>query len=277
MMKNKYVPILEYLKKEKLFDFGAYQVGMLERRIENRMMKTGIKTLENYLFYLQNNLDEPALLIDNFRIHVSEFFRDSLCFEILSKEILEKIIFEKQQKEDKSLRVWSAGCSYGEEAYSLAMLLNELKLKEKTAINIQIFATDVDKEAVRIAGLGAYANESMYNVKVGLFKKYFTEKDGKHFIVPEIKKMVQFSVYDLLDSHSYAPSESVFGDFDLILCRNVLIYFKLEHQTHIFSKLYKSLKTNGILMLGEAETPINHYVNKFKNISNNCKIFKKIQ
>jgi len=260
---------------EKSFDFEAYQRGMLERRIENRMIKTGTKNLENYFFYLQNNSEEPNLLIDNFMIHVSAFFRDPLCFETLSNEILPNIILEKQQKGDKSLRVWSAGCSYGEEAYSLAILLNELVLKEKTAMTINVFATDVDSDALRIARRGAYSDESIGNLKFGLWKKYFTEKEGKHFIVSEIKNVVQFSTYDLLDTLSYAPSESVFGDFDLIVCRNVLIYFNLEFQKHIFSKLYKSLKPNGILMLGKAEVPVIQYNEKFKNIAKHCKIYKK--
>lgn len=275
-MESKYLPILWYLKKEKSFDFEAYQSGMLKRRIENRIIKTGAKNLENYFSYLQNTLGEPSQLIDNFMIHVSEFFRDSLCFEILSKEIIPKIILEKEQKGDKYLRIWSAGCSYGEEAYTLAILLNEQVLKEKVDITINIFATDIDNEALKIADYGEYLAESIGNVKFGLYKKYFTEKNGKHLISDEIKKMVQFSRYDLLDTHSYAPSDSVFGDFDLIVCRNVLIYFNLKYQNHIFSKLYKSLKSNGILMLGEAEVPVNHYNEQFKKITKNCKIFKKL-
>lgn len=268
--------ILEYLKKHKNFDYTAYHSEMLERRIQNRIMHTFTNSPQEYYQYLQNQPKEAALLIDNFMINVSHFFRDSLCFEFLAHQVLPQLIEKKQSTGDKNLRIWSAGCSHGEEPYSMAIVLNEILKSAKYNFNINFFATDFDAEAIKQARQGIYTIESLKEIKVAYFQKYFKHNDEKYEIAPEIKEMIQFSEYDLLDEKSYAPSESVFGDFDLVLCRNVLIYFNQDYQDKIFAKLNKALTKGGILILGEAEVPINKYKERFRKISRYCKIYETI-
>lgn len=275
-MDNIYLKILTYLKTERNFEYNAYHFTMLERRIKNRITQTTAKSPDDYLQYLKNTPDELDKLIDNFMINVSHFFRDPLCFEFVAKCILPNIIDAKIKEKENTLRIWSAGCSKGEEAYSIAIMLKEYIEREKIKLNIDLFATDFDAGAINTANRGIYAAESMKEVKLGFVDKYFTATDGKYTVNPGLKTMIRFSVYDLLDKHSYAPSESIFGDFDLVLCRNVLIYFNQEFQEIIFSKLLKSMKPKGILMLGETEAPISQFKEKFVQKSKFCKIYEKM-
>ena len=112
-------------------------------------------------------------------------------------------------------------------------------------------------------------------MKLELFRKYFIENSDNFDLKPEIIKMVKFSLFDLLDNKRYIPPESVFGNFDIVLCRNILIYFNTDFQERIFDKLYRSLNNNGYLILGEAEVPIENFRSKFKRVDNYCKIYQK--
>ncbi len=274
-MKNTHLKILDFLKSERNFDYSGYHFAMLERRIQNRIIHLGSIAPEAYFEYLQNNPAEPTLLIENFMINVSHFFRDPLSFELLARVIIPTIVASKLRSNEHSIRIWSTGCAYGEEAYSVAMLFNEYFGAEMVHFNLDFFATDFDSRAIEKAKQGTYNSTSMKEVKHGLLKKYFTEGDGSYTIIPDLKMSIQFSTYDLLHKNSYAPSESIFGDFDLVLCRNVLIYFNQEFQKLILNKLLKSLAPKGVLMLGESEVLGDSFREKLRQISKYAKIFEK--
>jgi chemotaxis protein methyltransferase CheR len=275
-MKEVYLNILAFLEEFAGFDYSAYHPAMLERRIQNRILKTRLPTPEEYFGYLQRDPDEPARLIENFMINVSHFFRDPLCFEILAKTVIPGIVQSKQKLGDNTIRIWSAGCSRGEEAYSVAILLDDCLKQEKSSLSVDFFATDFDAGVIELAKKGDYPADSIREVKYGFLEDYFIKNDQGFLVRPSLKSMIRFSVYDLLDKNSYAPSESIFGDFDLVLCRNVLIYFHPEYQERILHKLYKSLKTKGILILGESEVPVADFKGKFRQITRSGKIFEKI-
>ena len=268
--------ILNILKEKRSMDFSGYRVSMLERRIQKRIYNTKSKNLKDYLEYLNENYDEVDNLIDVFTINVSRFFRNSLTFEYIAKIVIPDLLSYITNENNKSLRIWSAGCSTGEEAYSMAIIIDEFQRKEHTILNLNIFATDIDKKALTHAVAGSYDFESIKKLKYGIFLRYFTEDKDSYIINDELKKMVQFSFYDLIDNNSTVPSDSIFGGFDLVLCRNVLIYFNLEFQKIIFNKLYKSLNKNGYLILGEAEVPIEGFKHKFRRENKFCKIYRKI-
>ncbi|MBU1013644.1 MAG: protein-glutamate O-methyltransferase CheR [Bacteroidetes bacterium] len=268
--------ILNFLNDQRGFDFTGYRTAMLERRIQKRLYTTKIQNIDDYLSFLHEDPDELDYLIDVFTINVSRFFRNSLSFEHIRKTIIPEVFLDKIKAQDQHLRIWSAGCSFGEEPYSMAILINEFVEKEKLSMDLSIFATDIDKKALKRASEGSYTANSIKNVKYGLIEKYFTFNHDRFEIDPKIKKMVRFSFYDMLDKHHSVPSESIYGGFDLVLCRNVLIYFELEHQKLIFNKLYKSLNPNGYLILGEAEVPIEGFKHKFNRVNNCCKIYRKI-
>jgi len=143
-------------------------------------------------------------------------------------------------------------------------------------MDVNIFATDIDKNALTYAKKGEYNFNSIEEVKIGILKKYFTESNGKYSVNNNIKNMIDFSFFDLLNKNNHAPPNSIFGEFDVVLCRNVLIYFNTDSCNKIFDKLYRSLKPDGYLILGNAETVSEKYEDKFVKSGMCCKIFKKI-
>ncbi len=266
--------ILGYLNAERGFDFSGNRPAMIERRINKRLTATQSADFHDYLNYLKTHSQELDSLIDVLTINVSRFFRNTLTFEYIADMVLPAIVSQKKGNFDHSLRIWSAGCSTGEEPYSIAILINELIKKEKFNLNLNIFATDIDKGALKKAQAGIYPFDSIKGIKYSLWKKYFTIDDESYLLNPEIKQLVNFSVYDMLAKKTYVPPESVFGNFDLVLCRNVLIYFQTEHQHIIFDKLYRSLAKNGRLVLGEAEVPLIKYQKYFVKENECCHIYR---
>ncbi len=273
---NRLKKILSLLNERRGCDFSGYRFSMLERRIQKRVFSTHSKNIEGYLEYLTHHPDEFDNLIDVFTINVSRFFRNSLSFEYITKKIVPDLFLAKTNANDYNIRIWSAGCSFGEEPYSIAIILNELLKKEESSIKPTIFATDIDKKALARALAGTYGFESLKEIKYGILDKYFIKEGNQFKLDPEIKKLVQFSFYDMLDKNHSVPPDSIFGGFDLILCRNVLIYFEPEFQKIIFNKLYNSLNKNGFLVLGEAEVPVEEFKHKFRRENKYCKIYKKI-
>lgn len=269
------IEILRLLKEKENFDFEAYKLPMLTRRINNRIIQTYSESPEKYLQLLVKNDDESKHLINNFMINVSHFFRDPFVFEFLKSVIIPELIAQIRLSGQNSIRIWSAGCSRGEEAYSLAILLHEFFENEVKDVSIDFFATDYDNLALNSAREGMYDLTSLEETKSKYLQKYFTKSEGKYEVCSSIKSMVKFSEYNLIDKNSYVPSESIFGNFDLVLCRNVLIYFNENYQDIIFDKLYKSLSPDKVLVLGEAEMPPQVLKEKFGRDNNYFKVYRK--
>jgi len=267
--------ILDFLMEKRGFDFSGYRPAMLARRIGKRLTTTACKDFSEYLSCLKENPAELDNLLDVITINVSRFFRDSLTFELIADRILPAIILEKARLKDHSLRIWSAGCARGEEPYSLAILIHELLEKEDVAMNLHLFATDIDCGAIADAEKALYPLSSVENIKHRLLMKYFATEGTCFRLIPDIQKRVTFSLYDMLDKKHRVPPESVFGNFDLVLCRNLLIYFNIEYQETIFAKLYHSLANNSILILGEAEEPTMTYRRHFSRVVDFSPIFRK--
>lgn len=264
--------ILFLLKEKKGIDFSGYRESMLERRIKKRISATKCENYDDYLQFIHKYPYELEQLINVFTINVSNFFRNPLIFEYINKIILPELI----PKKGNNLRIWSCGCANGEEPFSMSILINEYFEKEKCFFKVNIFATDLDNIAIKNASKGSYKYDSIKNIKYGLLNKYFT-KIEEHFIIDnKIKTNVKFSIYDLINEKNKVPPESIFGGFDIVLCRNVLIYFNTEYQRIIFKKLYESLSKNGYLILGEAEVPVEHFKDKFERVCNCCTIYRKI-
>lgn len=239
---------------------------MLERRVKQRLRVAGCEDVTGYCTFLLNNPGEVDNLLDAITINVSRFFRDSLTFELIADQILPALARKKMHRNETSLRIWSAGCARGEEPYSMAILVKELRNKEGWPEHVHFFATDIDSKALGAAGKAHYTSESLKNVKFRLLTKYFSRHGELFALDPEIREMVTFSHYDLLDKAHGVPPESVFGDFDLVLCRNVLIYFNLHYQAKIFERLYHALNPNGFLVLGMAESLPENFRYRFQRM-----------
>ncbi|MCP4118089.1 MAG: protein-glutamate O-methyltransferase CheR [Desulfobacteraceae bacterium] len=275
-MNNELKRILSYLNEKHGLDFSGYRVSMVERRVGQRFPFAKCDNYNDYFLYLQDNPDELDNLIDVLTINVSRFFRNSLAFEYLADRILPVIYHQKKETLSHSLRVWSAGCSMGEEPYSTAILIHEYLKEEAVKLKVNIFATDIDGKTLEKAQKAVYPFESIKDVKYRFLKEYFSHSGNSFQLMPEIREMVSFSMYDILDNSSYVPPESIFGDFDMVLCRNVLIYFNTAYQDKIFDKLYRALTRYGYLVLGEAEIPPPKYERCFRRVNDCCHIYQKI-
>ncbi|MDY6934804.1 MAG: protein-glutamate O-methyltransferase CheR [Spirochaetota bacterium] len=271
--------ILEFINEKRHIDLSDYRREIVENTIHRRIFLYKCLNISEYLDYLKDHDDEIGKLLDEIIINTSSFFRNTLTFEYFYKHILLNIIYDKIKKKENNIRIWSTCCSTGEEPYSLAILINEFLTRTKILFNIDFFATDIDVDALNKARKGIYSPESVIDVKYGLFRKYFSCIDEVHeqyIIHPCIKKIVNFSLYDILDKKTSVPEESIYGDFDIVLCRNVLIYYSVESHDFIFNKIYRSLVKGGYLFLGETEMPTLRYINRFQRIDKCCHIYTKI-
>ena len=272
----------EELKRVANAIFGVYGLKIpsefefpFQEKIVSRMAALGISRPMSYLDLVRNDPVESQVIVNELTVYVSRFFRNPLTFEILSAVVLPELIREKQDTGDATLKIWSAGCAAGEEPYSVAILLKELMQQARDRCNVQIFATDIDKRLLARAQRGRYPPEQLQDVKHKWVETYFTLKNEQFFLNDEIREMVHFSRYDMTDPKTYVPPESVFGNFDLVLCRNLLIYYSSEHQNLIFDKLHRSLAVKGCLVLGTAESLPARYKNRFLSRDLYSRIFIK--
>ncbi|MDQ3704187.1 MAG: PAS domain-containing protein [Chloroflexota bacterium] len=239
--------ILAVVQRQANIDFRQYKSTTILRRISRRMVVTRTASLIDYRDYLRRHPDEVVELAKAFLIKVTEFFRDPEAFDYLRTEVLPQLI-ERGRSSGKVLRFWSAGCATGEEPYSLALLLADLLGHELAEWNIRIFATDVDEDAINFARRGLYPENLLNNLPEGYRAQYFKRLDQGFQISKLLRQMVIFGQQDL--------SRGVpFPRVDMVLCRNLLIYFKPETQQQVLEMFAFSLhQTQGFLFLGHAET-----------------------
>jgi len=266
--------IINYLLKHRGVDFSGYNLSTIEHQLGQRLNNTNTETIPGYLEYIKSHPDELYHLVDALIINVSSFFRDPLVFNYISSKMLPKLLLKKKASQNPSLRIWSAGCAAGEEPYSLAMEINTLVRDITTNLTVDIFATDIDKNSIDKACKSAYKKESLNNVCYE-YLKHFIQKADTFSLKHDIKQLVDFSNYDLLDKNTFSPPESLYGGFDIILCRNVLIYYNTEYQNRILTKLFRSLNENGYLVLGETEVPTRRFHDNFKKVTDCCHIYMK--
>ena len=245
-------------------DFSQYKKSTINRRIGRRMNIHQIEETPQYLRYLQENTHEIDLLFKEFLINVTHFFRDPEAFESLKKEALKDIIKEKPDLD--TIRVWVPGCSSGEEAYSIAIIIKELLEETNKHLEVQIFATDLDENAIKTARSGTYPATISADVSPERLNKFFYKKDNLYTIKNEIREMVIFSNQNVI-------TDPPFTNLDLISCRNLLIYLETDAQEKVLSKFSYSLKKDGILFLGPSES-IGEFIESFNNLDRKWKIFK---
>jgi len=239
------------------------------------MASTMQSSVEDYLELLQNTPQETFCLLDSVGVNVSSFFRDTGVFEAVSDTVLPRLIAGISQNKSKELRVWSAGCSHGEEAYSVAIMVKELLKKNPDNVKPLIFATDMDQTALMTAKTAVYSRSSLEDTKLGLVDRYFTQDGDVFKLKASIKRMVHFSTDDLLSEECIAPRESLFGDFDIIFCRNVIIYFNNELQERVLTRLSHALAPGGYLVLGMTETLLGCARNMLETVDKKHMIFRK--
>ena len=229
--------ICQVLTKVHGINVSMFDDPFLIQSIEKRMQETYCDSTINYCGYLEKHRDEAKLLKDSLQVHHSTFFRDPLVCALLERTILPGLIHNRSKANHKEIRIWSAGCAAGQEAYSVAILLEELLSRANKKLKYRIFATDLDEAVLIEAQAGIYPASALSNVSLDRVQTWFDQREGRYLIKPTIKQHVAFSVFDLLGEEQTCPPSSIFGDFDLVFCSNVLIYYKPEYQEQILEKL----------------------------------------
>ena len=246
-------------------DFSNYKQNTINRRIERRMVLNQIDTLEEYFVFIKRNPIEIETLFRELLIGVTHFFRDKDAFNFLNNNIIPKLF--KGKNPETSIRVWVPGCSTGEEAYTLAILFQEQIEKLKQDFTIQIFATDIDSDAVEKARLGTYPENIQMDVTKERLAKYFTVENNNYRLQKKIRDMVVFAKQDII-------KDPPFSNLDLVSCRNVLIYFGQVIQKKALNLFHYALRQNGYLFLGTSES-IGDFHEMFDSLDKKWKVFAK--
>jgi two-component system CheB/CheR fusion protein len=232
--------LLQFLKESRAFDFTGYKRPSLMRRVRHRMREIGISTFEDYQDVLQLNPDEFTALFNTILINVTDFFRDAEAWDALRTEILPDLL---EGTDGAPVRVWSAGCSAGQEAYSIAMLLHEM-MGSTFRDRVKIYATDVDDDALNYARQASYTEREIRGLPKDYQDRYFDAVDGKFVFTSDLRRSVIFGRNDL-------TSDAPISRIDILLCRNTLMYFNSETQSRVVSRLGFALRQNGVLFLGK--------------------------
>ena len=257
--------IFKLLKERSDIDFAQYKATTVARRIERRIGVHGLNNLKEYYALLLKNSQEIQTLAKDMLIGVTRFFRDDYAFHELESKVIPAIL--KQAKHGEPIRVWVAGCSTGEEAYSLGILFDEAMNKIGQSFQIKIFATDVDPDAIAEASSGQFNLNVRDDISEKRVNEYFTVAEDHMAINQQIRQMVVFATHNLI-------SDPPFSNTHLTVCRNVLIYFQSETQKRVLSMLHFSLRKEGYLFLGSSES-IGAIQQYFETVHERSRIFKK--
>jgi len=259
-----FIKILSLIRTNLGEDFSYYKPKTIIRRIERRISVNQLQDSDEYIKLLLNSKNECETLAKEFLIGVTQFFRDKEAWQIIEKDVLPKILDKKEQQ--ANIRFWSAGCSTGEEAYSMAILCREYMDSKNLNLDLKIFATDLDKAAVKFAGYGIYPESIVADVPQEYLYKYFIKKEGSYQVNEIIRQMVIFANHNV-------TNDPPFSKISLVTCRNLLIYFKTEMQQKVQHLFQYSLSKGGFLFLGSSES-LNGSLDAFEIVSSKWKIFK---
>jgi two-component system CheB/CheR fusion protein len=258
--------IVELLRTGTAHDFTMYKSGTVQRRIERRMGLMETADMGRYLEILKVDPHELDVLAKDLLINVTRFFRDSNVFDIVKDAVIPRLIADRPS--DQTLRIWTAGCSSGEETYSLAMIAHERIAAAGLQIKLQIFASDVDADAVAFAREGLYPITIEADVTPERLARFFSKEDHGYRVLPDLRANVVFAIQDLL-------VDPPFSRLDLVSCRNVLIYLRPDAQEKLISLFHFALRDHGILLLGSAETATK-IEGRFEVVSKQWRIYRRI-
>ncbi len=258
--------LLDYLKRSRGFDFTGYKRPSLMRLVLNRMHQVGIDNCTKYIDYLKGHPEEFTNLFNTLFVNVTSFFRDRSVWDYLSKNLIPQLVASKAP--DEPIRVWSAACASGEEAYSLAIVLAEILGIEQFQARVKIYATDIDEEALKQARQGTYTAREVMGISPALLEKYFDSTPNGYIVHKDLRSSLLFSRHNLIED---APISRL----DLLMCRNALMYFNPETQSKIQSRFHFALRDGGFVLLGQAEGLLNS-THTFSAVDLKQRIYTKI-
>jgi two-component system CheB/CheR fusion protein len=256
--------LLRYLRDARLFDFRGYKRGTLTRRIDRRLQQVGVEGYEEYIDYLEVHPDEFEQLFNTILINVSSFFRDPEAWEVVRQVAVPDIA---ARRPDGPIRVWSAGCATGQEAYTAVMALAEALGTDAVKERVKVYATDLDTEALGQARQAEYSAREVESVPPDLLEKYFRNSGASYAFSPELRRSVIFGRHDLLQD---APISRT----DLLICRNTLMYFNADVQAQLINRLHFSVADHGFLFLGKVE--MLNQSDLFETIDPKHRVFRRV-
>lgn len=264
--------ILDKIKEERNLDFSQYRESILERRVMVRVRMAKRATFEEYLAYLKFHPEEMDYLMDAMTINVTEFFRDGLVFDAIEAHVIPQIFEKKKRLDSKTVRIWSCGCSSGEEPYSVLMLITDYLGPKLADYKLSLYGTDIDSQSLAKAREGVYEESQFKNLspeRKALVDKYFYNVGNKRYwIREEWPAYMDFRYHDVIAD---LPLEHM----DLILCRNLFIYFNRQLQEQILERFWGSLNKDGFLILGNVELMFGPVKEKFEEFDRKAKIYVK--
>ena len=261
--------LVEYVAAECGTDLSKYRRSCLRRRIGLRMTSVGCGDLGEYMEFLRAHPEEMKQLLDVVTIHVTDFFRDRDVFDALYSKVFPEIIGKKLIEKTSRIRVWSAGCSTGEETYSIAVLLLDLLRRENIVLKPKIFGTDISEEACSFARRGVYADRRVCGIPGRFVKRYFDLDGSSCSVSQHVKRHIKFMAHDLF-------SQPPFSVLDLVVCRNVLIHFNQQARDTVLGNFHSVMSPDGILILGKSEAITGPELRMFELIDARNKIYQKI-
>jgi chemotaxis protein methyltransferase CheR len=255
--------VKKLLKENAGLNCDGYRDEYLKRRFEVRLRATTSATYGKYVIYLNKHPEEYQMLLNDLAINYTMFFRDQEVYHYL-----ESILLPKLFSTNNTVRIWSAGCATGEEPYSLAILTHKLLGDSALSRQIMIFASDIDKDALAKANEGEYQKKQLNGFPDALVEKYFTQKGDMYKARDFLHRFIRFEQFDL---NTPSPRKNL----DLILCRNVMIYFSKEGQQHVHMNFYDALREDGYFITGKAEMLSGEPCRKFQSVDIKCRVYKK--
>lgn len=262
--------ICSLIQRKSGINFTCYKRNTILRRIEKRIQLNQLpfRSLSEYKEYLIDHPEEIIKLQKDLLINVTEFFRDEQAFDIIEQQVIPELIEKKRRENDQDIRIWVAGCSTGEEAYSLAILIKEYLDYLDESFQVKIFATDLDRDAISKASAGSYSGQAIVGVSEQRLERFFDYDGSSYHVKKEIRQMIIFAPHNI-------AKDAPFVNIDLVSCRNMLIYFQSSLQQKILSMFHFALKKEGYMFLGPSET-IGKLTDMFESIHHKWKIFKYI-
>lgn len=250
----------------------VYEETFLYKAVQHQALLNNCRDLDEYAGLLSDSAKESFELFDRLTNSHSEFFRNSITFALIEHALIPELYHHSKNHE---MRIWSAGCSAGQEPYSLAILVHEYLKTQVYKKKVRIFASDISEKSLTKARNAQYTSNCLKQLPFGLLENSFEKKAGVYALKHDLKEMVDFSLYNLVSEGLVSPPASLFGNFDLILCCNVLIYYKPYFQRMILEKIQKSLIGGGYFVCGDSETALVSSVSGFRQAFGFGPVFKK--
>ncbi len=265
---EQYKFLLDKIMRNTNIDFSEYRPQFFKRRLQHRFHSAGCNNYWEYISLLNKDPREYDRLIEALTIKESYFFRDMEVFELLENVVVPEIVSQKQTERAKKIRAWSCGTATGQEAYSIAILFREVLGNRIKDFDIKILGTDIDKDALEKAPWGSYDKRALRKMGPHILFKYFTQFQDRYVVSDRVRVLVSFKRHDIVSGIQKRG-------MDLVLCRNLLIYFEKELQEQVLHNLHTALNPGGFLILGKTESLTEQMRDYFEVIDLNERIYRK--